>query len=63
MQEHLERNIKFYGPEDGQRLFRKYAVQYLLLKSLSREARKDILRRKPAGEFLSLLNEVYPMAG
>jgi len=62
VQEHLERNIKFYGAEDGQRLFRKYAVQYLLLKTLSRETRKDILRRKPAGEFLSLLNEVYPAA-
>ncbi len=59
MQEHLERNIKFYGEEDGQRLFRKHAVQYLLLKTLSREERKDILRERPSNEFLALLNQIY----
>ncbi|MCL4531198.1 MAG: tRNA-dihydrouridine synthase family protein [Chloroflexi bacterium] len=58
MQEHLERNIKFYGEEDGQRLFRKHAVQYLLLKTLSREERKDILRERPSNEFLALLNQI-----
>lgn len=56
---HLERNIRFYGEEDGQRLFRKYAVQYLLLQTLSRETRKDILRHRPSGEFVALLNQVY----
>jgi tRNA-dihydrouridine synthase len=33
---HLERNIRFYGEDDGQRLFRKHAVQYLLAKTLGR---------------------------
>jgi nifR3 family TIM-barrel protein len=56
---HLERSMKFYGPEDGQRLFRKYAVQYLLLRTLDREARKQILREHPTGEFLSLLDQIY----
>ncbi len=59
MQEHLERNIKFYGEEDGPRLFRKHAVQYLLLKTLSREERKGILRQQPAEEFAALLNQIY----
>lgn len=59
MRKHLERTIKFYGPEDGQRLFRKHAVQYLSLSSLSREARKDILRQQPSDEFvLTLLNQI-----
>jgi nifR3 family TIM-barrel protein len=58
VQEHLSRNIQFYGPDDGERLFRKYAVQYLLLRTLDREARKAILRKHPAGEFASLLDEL-----
>ncbi len=60
--QHLERNIRFYGQEDGQRLFRKHAVQYLLLRTLSREDRKEILRQRPAPEFLALLNQVYTPA-
>jgi len=59
MQDHLERSVRFYGEEDGQRLFRKYAVQYLLLHTLSREDRKKILQKNPAGEFLDMVNEVY----
>ena len=59
MRLHLERNIKFYGEEDGQRLFRKHAVQYLSLSSLSRDARKDILRTRPSEEFAALLDEVH----
>jgi nifR3 family TIM-barrel protein len=55
---HLQRNIDFYGEEDGQRLFRKYAVQYLLLQNLDREARKAILRRHPGGEFAALLDRM-----
>jgi len=58
MREHLERNIAFYGEEDGQRLFRKYVAQYLLMKNLSREERRDILSKKPRGEFLAVLEEV-----
>jgi hypothetical protein len=56
---HLDRNIRFYGEDDGQRLFRKHAVQYLLLRRLSRDDRKDLLRRRPSEEFLELVNQIY----
>jgi len=59
VREHLNKSIQFYGEEDGQRLFRKYAVQYLLLKTLDREARKEILKERPAGEFLEMLEQIY----
>lgn len=59
VREHLAKSIKFYGEEDGQRLFRKYAVQYLLLRTLDRDARKEILKERPSGEFLDLLNQIY----
>ncbi len=59
VREHLQKSVQFYGEEDGQRLFRKYAVQYLLLKTLDRDARKEILKERPSGEFLELLNQVY----
>ncbi len=61
VREHLAKSIKFYGEEDGQRLFRKYAVQYLLLRTLDREARKEILKERPSGEFLEMLNQIYAM--
>ena len=59
VREHLAKSIRFYGEEDGQRLFRKYAVQYLLLRTLDRDARKEILKQRPSGEFLELLNQIY----
>jgi nifR3 family TIM-barrel protein len=59
VQEHLQKSIQFYGEEDGQRLFRKYAVQYLLLRTLDREARKEILKERPSGQFLEMLNQIY----
>ena len=59
---HLGRNIQFYGLEDGQRLFRKHAVQYLLMKRLSREDRKKILQRTPPDEFLAMLDQIYAPA-
>jgi tRNA-dihydrouridine synthase B len=59
VREHLAKSMKFYGDEDGQRLFRKYAVQYLLLKTLDRDARKEILKERPSGEFLEMLNQIY----
>jgi tRNA-dihydrouridine synthase B len=59
---HLERNIQFYGEEDGQRLFRKHAIQYLMLRNLDRETRKRILQPRPSGEFLALVNEMYAVA-
>jgi hypothetical protein len=58
MREHLKRNIAFYGEEDGQRLFRKYVAQYLLMKNLTREERKDILSKKPSSAFLAVLDQV-----
>ena len=63
MRLHLERNMQFYGAEDGQRLFRKHAVQYLSLSSLSREARKDILRQRPGDEFAALLETISSSCG
>ena len=59
VREHLAKSMKFYGEEDGQRLFRKYAVQYLLLKTLDRDSRKEILKQRPSGEFLEMLNQIY----
>jgi nifR3 family TIM-barrel protein len=59
--DHLQKSVQFYGEEDGQRLFRKYAVQYLLLRTLDREARKEVLKKRPTGEFLEILNQVYAM--
>ena len=59
VRQHLERNVKFYGPEDGQRLFRKHAVQYLLMRTLTREDRKRILQVRPPAEFLALLDQIY----
>ena len=59
IREHLQKSIQFYGEADGQRLFRKYAVQYLLLRTLDRDARKEILKERPSGEFLEILNQVY----
>ncbi|HEX5809146.1 MAG TPA: tRNA-dihydrouridine synthase family protein [Anaerolineales bacterium] len=59
VREHLAKSIKFYGEADGQRLFRKYAVQYLLLRTLDRDSRKEILKERPSGEFLDLLNQIY----
>lgn len=59
VRKHLAKSVEFYGEEDGQRLFRKYAVQYLLMKTLTRETRKQILKPMPSAEFLEMLNQVY----
>jgi tRNA-dihydrouridine synthase len=61
VREHLAKSMKFYGDEDGQRLFRKYAVQYLLLKTLDRDSRKEILKQRPSEEFLDMLNQIYAL--
>ena len=58
MREHLKRNIEFYGEEDGQRLFRKYVAQYLMMKRLTREERRNILSKRPPEQFLAVLDEV-----
>lgn len=59
VRKHLAKSVEFYGDEDGSRLFRKYAVQYLLMQTLTRETRKEILKPMPSGEFLQMLNQVY----
>ena len=61
MREHFEKNVKFYGEESGQRLFRKHAVQYLSMKNLTREMRKDILKARPSAEFLPLIDQIAMM--
>ncbi|HAE60628.1 MAG TPA: tRNA dihydrouridine synthase DusB [Anaerolineae bacterium] len=58
MRQHLEKNVVFYGEEDGERLFRKHAMHYLGLHSLDREARKNILRKRPAGEYMDILHAI-----
>lgn len=58
MRQHLEKNVAFYGDEDGERLFRKHAMHYLGLHSLDREARKNILRKRPPGEYMDILREI-----
>lgn len=63
MREHLKRSIEFYGEEDGQRLFRKYVAQYLMMKRLTRAERRNILSRKPPEEFLAVLEEVANTLG
>ena len=62
MREHLRCNIVFYGEADGQRLFRKYVAQYLMLKRhLTREERRDILSKQPPEKFLAVLDEIAGM--
>jgi nifR3 family TIM-barrel protein len=62
MREHLQRNIEFYGEEDGQRLFRKYVAQYLMLKRhLTREERREVLSKQPPEKFLAVLDEIAGM--
>jgi nifR3 family TIM-barrel protein len=63
MRRHLEKNVAFYGEEDGERLFRKHAMQYLGLHRLDREARKAILRKHPAGEFAGILDQIQSQMG
>jgi tRNA-dihydrouridine synthase B len=58
LSEHLDRNIQFYGLEDGPRLFRKHAVRYLQLSELDREARKLILSERPPEEFLKMVDQI-----
>ncbi len=60
--EHVKRNVQFYGDADGQRLFRKHAIQYLMMQNLSRETRKQILRERPAEEFMTFISQIYAAA-
>lgn len=59
IRKHLARSVEFYGEEDGQRLFRKNAVQYVMMNHLTRDERREILRSRPSAEFLELLERIY----
>jgi len=59
---HLERNLEFYGPERGLRLFRKYAAQYLTPYRLDKATRQKLLTRTEPDEFLALLDEITAAA-
>jgi len=59
---HLDRNLAFYGPERGLRLFRKYAANYLAPYRLPKEIRKKLLTREEPKEFLALLDEITATA-
>jgi nifR3 family TIM-barrel protein len=59
---HLDRNLEFYGPERGLRLFRKYAAQYLTPYRLNKEMRQKLLTREEPEEFLALLDEITAVA-
>jgi nifR3 family TIM-barrel protein len=59
---HLGRNLEFYGPERGLRLFRKYAAQYLTPYRLDKATRKKLLTREEPDEFLALLDEITAAA-
>lgn len=59
IRQHLARCVEFYGEEDGQRLFRKNAVQYVTMKHLTRDERKELLKSRPSAEFLELLEKIY----
>ena len=59
IRKHLARCVEFYGDEDGSRLFRKNAVQYVMMQHLTRDERKEILKARPSAEFLELLEKIY----
>jgi tRNA-dihydrouridine synthase B len=59
---HLERNLAFYGPERGLKLFRKYAAQYLTPYRLDKATRQKLLTRQQPEEFLALLDEITAAA-
>jgi nifR3 family TIM-barrel protein len=55
---HLDRNLAFYGPERGLRLFRKYAAQYLTPYRLDKKTRQTLLTREEPEEFVALLEQI-----
>ena len=56
---HLDRNLEFYDPERGLRLFRKYAARYLTPYQLPKATRQQLLTRERPDEFLALLDEIF----
>lgn len=58
IQQHLQRNLDFYGPERGLVLFRKYAARYLSPYHLPKALRQKLLTRTRPEEFSALLDEI-----
>ena len=59
---HLDRNLEFYGPERGLRLFRKYAARYLAPYHLPKETRQELLTRERPEELLEMLDEIFHLS-
>ncbi len=57
MQEHLEKNIAFYGKQLGLVHLRKYAARILQPLNLEKETRLRLMTCEEPGEFLRLLEE------
>ena len=56
MEEHLERSLSFYGPENGLVLFRKFAAGYLAPYKLEDEIRRDLLTETNPDRFRDKVN-------
>ncbi len=56
---HLDRSLSFYGPEDGQVLFRKFAAGYLEPYELKRETRRGLLMETDPVKFKTLVGEIF----
>lgn len=54
IQDHLQRSLQFYGPEQGLILFRKHAARYLEPYRLPASRRRHLLTRTDPEEFLRL---------
>ncbi len=58
VEEHLKRNLEFYGPEEGLKLFRKHAARYIAPYRTTRKFRRELLSRDTVEDFLALLDEI-----
>ncbi|MFL7813734.1 MAG: tRNA dihydrouridine synthase [Anaerolineales bacterium] len=58
LEEHLERSLSFYGPEDGLVLFRKFAAGYLAPYELKDTVRKDLLTEVDPNRFRSKVDRI-----
>ncbi len=58
LEEHLERSLSFYGPENGLVLFRKFAAGYLAPYGLEDEVRKDLLTEVDPNLFMEKVDRI-----
>ncbi len=56
---HLQRNLAFYGREQGLKLFRKFAAAYLSCYRLSRSERTHLFTLTDADDFMAAFEELY----